>query len=49
MLTSTAPGPSAYAPGRMAVPKVRAFIDFAVHVLRSGFARIAADAANRLR
>ena len=31
-------------PGRVAVPKVRAFIDFAVPRLRSGFARIAADA-----
>jgi DNA-binding transcriptional LysR family regulator len=31
-------------PGRMAVPKVRVFIDFAVPRLRSEFARIAADA-----
>ena len=31
-------------PGRVAVPKVRAFIDFAVPRLRSGFARIADDA-----
>jgi DNA-binding transcriptional LysR family regulator len=31
-------------PGRVAVPKVRAFIDFAVPLLRSGFARIADDA-----
>jgi DNA-binding transcriptional LysR family regulator len=36
-------------PGRMAVPKVRAFIDFAVPRLRSEFARIAADAGIRLR
>jgi len=36
-------------PGRMAVPKVRAFIDFAVPRLRSEFARIAADAGTRLR
>jgi hypothetical protein len=36
-------------PGRLAVPKVRAFIDFAVPRLRSGFARIAADAGTRLR
>jgi DNA-binding transcriptional LysR family regulator len=32
-------------PGRMAIPKVRAFMDFAVPRLRSGFARMAADAA----
>ena len=36
-------------PGRMAVPKVRAFIDFAVPRLRSEFARIAADAGTLLR
>jgi len=30
-------------PGRLAVPKVRAFIDFAVPRLRSAFGRIAAD------
>jgi hypothetical protein len=36
-------------PGRTAVPKVRAFIDFAVPRLRSEFARIAADAGTRLR
>jgi DNA-binding transcriptional LysR family regulator len=32
-------------PGRVALPKVRAFMDFAVPRLRSGFARMAADAA----
>jgi DNA-binding transcriptional LysR family regulator len=31
-------------PGRLAVPKVRAFMDFAVPRLRSGFARMAAEA-----
>ena len=36
-------------PGRVAVPKVRAFIDFAVPRLRSGFARIADDARTILR
>src|SRR4029077_6053408 len=36
-------------PGRVAVPKVRAFIDFAVPRLRSGFARIADDARTVLR
>src|SRR3977135_3142135 len=36
-------------PGRMAVPKVRAFVDFAVPRLRAEFARIAACAATRLR
>jgi DNA-binding transcriptional LysR family regulator len=33
-------------PGRLAVPKVRAFVDFAVPLLRCEFARIAADAKN---
>jgi DNA-binding transcriptional LysR family regulator len=36
-------------PGRMAVPKVRAFMDFAVPRLRSEFARIADDARTILR
>jgi DNA-binding transcriptional LysR family regulator len=36
-------------PGRLAVPKVRAFIDFAVPRLRSEFARIAVDARTILR
>jgi DNA-binding transcriptional LysR family regulator len=36
-------------PGRMAVPKVRAFVDFAVPRLRAEFARIAADAGTLLR
>jgi DNA-binding transcriptional LysR family regulator len=36
-------------PGRMTVPKVRAFVDFAVPRLRSEFARIAADAGTLLR
>ena len=30
--------------GRLAVPKVRAFVDFAVQRLRPAFARLAADA-----
>jgi DNA-binding transcriptional LysR family regulator len=30
--------------GRMTVPKVRAFVDFAVPRLRSEFARVAAEA-----
>jgi DNA-binding transcriptional LysR family regulator len=36
-------------PGRVAVPKVRAFMDFAVPRLRSEFARIADDARTILR
>jgi DNA-binding transcriptional LysR family regulator len=36
-------------PGRMTVPKVRAFVDHAVPRLRSGFARIAVDAGTLLR
>jgi DNA-binding transcriptional LysR family regulator len=36
-------------PGRMAIPKVRAFIDFAVPRLRAEFARIATSAGTALR
>jgi hypothetical protein len=35
--------------GRLAVPKVRAFVDFAVPRLKAHFSRLASDAARQQR